>query len=776
MPTQIPQFDPFPQRQSDGAQFAPNVDAYFRQQNDTFIPAANALVTEVNAAAEAIAGDVVSAENAESGAQAAEASAANSASAAANSASEAASSLEACLAASNFQGVYNAGTAYTLGQTVLYSGALWIALQSTTGNEPVSGSAYWSSIYVLTEKVDLPLPTLSLNAAIGEYLSKTGLEAPGKYTTPDDFTNIVSFTRSTPARYPSGESQLAEQNLIRRSQEFDLNGSWINNGATNNADQAVAPDGTTTADEVIETADNSLHADYSNGSNNTFPTTSGETYTGSMFLKKGDGASAPDWIQLNFAQVVSGNTEYVNFDIANGVVGTASGATGSITDYGNGWFRCAITVVASVTGSNGRFGMHLTNNNDALGRNPTYAGSTDANVFVWGAQVEQRDYASDYTPTTDQPITRYQPNVYKTAAIDEPRFAHNLDGTVRGLMVEQSRTNLLTWSNDFSNGFWAKSGVSVIQNSPSPFDGGTAFKVIPNAGSPLNELRANVSVVAGTTYVINIVVSAAEYPQVLVSFGAAGGTFSSESAVFDLTSGVATSGGIESLGGGFYSCSLSAVASSTGTALIRFATPYSNDTNVIGDGYSGIYIAHAGLYEGSKPLAPIVTEGSTVTQGVEVAQVTLSQPPFSDASEVSAFADFEFPNKNKSFGRVFGFQTAVTPVVESLALFDSTSAGVPIRVFAKDINGDLSYAATSVQGASTPKQRVGVRVARESLYIVNDAGGEATVVPTGGAMAPPAVLNIGSERGVSNFLNGYIKDLKIFPVALTDEQLKALTA
>jgi len=73
--------------------------------------------------------------------------------------------------------------------------------------------------------------------------------------------------------------------------------------------------------------------------------------------------------------------------------------------------------------------------------------------------------ALDYVPTTDQPITKYQPNIYKEAAIDEPRIAYNLDGTIRGLMVEESRTNLFDYS-DVSSG--TAEQISLGAEIPGP--------------------------------------------------------------------------------------------------------------------------------------------------------------------------------------------------------------------------------------------------------------------------------------------------------------------
>ena len=46
----------------------------------------------------------------------------------------------------SFQGVYSAVTAYTVGQTVSYSGLLYVCSQSGTGQQPDTATTYWTDI------------------------------------------------------------------------------------------------------------------------------------------------------------------------------------------------------------------------------------------------------------------------------------------------------------------------------------------------------------------------------------------------------------------------------------------------------------------------------------------------------------------------------------------------------------------------------------------------------------------------------------------------------
>lgn len=121
-------------------------------------------------------------------------------------------------------------------------------------------------------------------------------------------------------------------------------------------------------------------------------------YTFSTHLKKGDGANAPDIMQLSYAN------GYGNFNITTGVA-TASGSVfgASMVDAGSGWWRCIIsgsTTGGGAAGSNNPFAyIGFVNNNATASLRPTYsngAGATSRNVFVYGAQFEQSITASAY--------------------------------------------------------------------------------------------------------------------------------------------------------------------------------------------------------------------------------------------------------------------------------------------------------------------------------------------------------------------------------------------
>ncbi len=195
-------------------------------------------------------------------------------------------------------------------------------------------------------------------------------------------------------------------NLLTYSQQFDT--TWAKAQATVTANSTVAPDGTTTADTLLDTAVSNIH--YINQTVTGSP--SGVTYTVSAYLK----ASTLGYATLGLSDISSGSLYAVAvFNLSSGTVAT-SGAAGtgysvtssSITSVGNGWYRCVATVVAGtsvaflktvvgcnktgvITGSAGGFESYLGNG---------------SGVFVWGAQLEAGAFATSYIPTVASQVTR----------------------------------------------------------------------------------------------------------------------------------------------------------------------------------------------------------------------------------------------------------------------------------------------------------------------------------------------------------------------------------
>jgi len=160
-------------------------------------------------------------------------------------------------------------------------------------------------------------------------------------------------------------------NYIDKSEEFET-ASWSENRlVTITDDSFIAPDGSATATEIVETTANDSHF-----LAQTLSVTAGDYFI-SAYVKKRD----YDWVQLS----TGGDTSrYANFNISTGATGNASGISDLvIQDKGNGWYR----IGGKLTTSSTSFNYFITLiQSDVASRFQTYTG-TDKGQYIWGAQA-----------------------------------------------------------------------------------------------------------------------------------------------------------------------------------------------------------------------------------------------------------------------------------------------------------------------------------------------------------------------------------------------------
>lgn len=189
-------------------------------------------------------------------------------------------------------------------------------------------------------------------------------------------------------------------NLCQRSEDI-ASAPWSTGAASTAANQTGAPDGAVTADSLAETNTNAQHYIL-----NASPVTLGVAYTASLFIKKGNGATAPDWVVFGFIAAAFG-TARAAFNVQTGSFGSSTGITStSVVQYPNGWWRITVTATAAATSVSGGLLLNFSQNANISASIPGYTGQTTSNVFVWGAQFEAGSSATSYIPTTSASVVR----------------------------------------------------------------------------------------------------------------------------------------------------------------------------------------------------------------------------------------------------------------------------------------------------------------------------------------------------------------------------------
>ena len=246
-------------------------------------------------------------------------------------------------------------------------------------------------------------PKLNLNFARAKALDPRitfTRASTGTYVGAD---GLIKTAASNAARFdhdPStGESlgllvEEARTNLLTYSEQFD-NAAWSKADATITANSTVAPDGTTTADALIENTANASHnirtIDFG-GSINT-------AYSFSVFVK----AAGRTFVSLVYGQSTAWGNQQARFNLALGTIAYQTGVnSASIKAYPNGWYQISITGTRNATAA-ASYAYIFVQNGDNYN---SYTGDGISGVYIWGAQVEAGAFPTSYIPTVASTVTR----------------------------------------------------------------------------------------------------------------------------------------------------------------------------------------------------------------------------------------------------------------------------------------------------------------------------------------------------------------------------------
>lgn len=383
------------------------------------------------------------------------------------------------------------------------------------------------------------------------------------------FSDIITFSRASNATRigPNGLVQYAPHNLLTYSEDFS-NAAYTSARLTIIANSIASPNGTVTADTLLETATTGAHSIYQ-----AFTSSSGFQYSGSVYVK----VNGRSIVRLKlFATAVVYEVEF-DLSLQTSITRAGSG-TPTLSSVGNGWFRLSASATATGSGT-GYFEVILC---DAA-NSASYAGDTSKGIYVWGAQLSVGPLPLDYTPTT-------------SAAVYGPRFDFDpVTLAARGLLIEESRTNLVTYSEQFNNVAWIKLNASVTANAATSPDGTvSADLLIPDTSNNQHGVYQALGATAGVPYTQSVFAKAAGYNWLFMTEG----NNVTAQASFNLATGVvgtvvgtgSPSATITALGNGWYRCTLTYTPiATTQNVQVRAANADAGPT-FIGNGTSGIYI------------------------------------------------------------------------------------------------------------------------------------------------------------------------------------------
>ena len=381
----------------------------------------------------------------------------------------------------------------------------------------------------------------------------------------------------------------------------------------------------------------------------------------------------------------------------------------------------------------------------------------------------------------------------QSAAINAPRFDHDpVTGVCKGLLMEESRTNLVTHSDQFNNIAWSKNGSIITENATASPDGtvnaertteqsgtstrfGTFFTITPALSTAAYTFSVFIKNASGSRFARIVLNADAPTTFACVDVNPSTGQISQT-----LNSSVsAVSSSSVAAGDGWWRVSITATlpARYVTIALITGSSvPAGVDfgyQSYTGNGTSGIFIWGAQLEAGSFPTSYIPTTTASVVRSADVCSIT-----------GSAFSGFYNQPEGTLFADVTPQSVDQISVVVGVNTFSSTRSHFIYKINSAINAAGKRWGAQTVNdaGAQTAIPTLtDVAISRTRLaysYKLNDFAfvyaGVIVGTDTIGTIPVPTAMRIGS-RDDGLYINGHIASVRYYKKRLLNAKLQAIT-
>ena len=408
-----------------------------------------------------------------------------------------------------------------------------------------------------------------------------------------------------------------------------------------------------------------------------------------------------------------------------------------------------------------------------------------------GSTLAYNDENGNYKPlpftfTRSTSATRVnKEGLIEVVTNDRPRidYTDTSDGV---LLLEKAATNLITYSEDFSQSIWTKSNSSITSNSVISPDGTlNASTLTDNTVNGIHRLRDSISLSASTNYSLSVFAKKGTLSNIQLALINTLNS-STSSRVFDLENGALgeslISGGtlsnskITDYGNGWFKCEITSQLNSTpNTYQITLATKSCGNATTVsqvtydGDGSGNVYLYGAMIEQNSFASSYIPTQGSAVTRVAETASGAGNSEVFND-SEGVLFADIAANQETNSANARINIHNG--SATEMVRLGYTTSQNQIIAVIVA--NGGVQAAPSTIVSNITLYNKCAIKYkANDFALWVN--GFEVGTDSSGTTPSGLNELSFEKHDGVEDFY-GKTKEIGYYNTALTDLELETLTS
>ena len=333
----------------------------------------------------------------------------------------------------------------------------------------------------------------------------------------------------------------------------------------------------------------------------------------------------------------------------------------------------------------------------------------------------------------------------KSAASDVPRIDFS-DSTNGVLLLEKAATNLVTYSEDFSNAAWAKSNSSVVSGFTSPNGDASAFELIIQSSNGYLLEQISYSAVTGQSVTASIFAK-----NEITGFLAFGGATVAGTDVYS----------IEDYGNGWFRHTTTRTFTTTFVGSIQFIIYGQVGNNVIfgaqlEQGYATSYIPSL--------------SGSATTRLADVCNNSGSAQDFNSEEGVLYIQAKVKSDSNSSINSI-GISNGTDSNRLSIIMYGNSDL----------IRANMNVSSVSqfdfLQYGNNPEQYYKIAVSykqNDCKIFINGVKVGVDISATMPSLGTFDRLNLDIGNNLYDFY-GKVKDLQVFTEAKSDEQLAALT-
>jgi len=344
--------------------------------------------------------------------------------------------------------------------------------------------------------------------------------------------------------------------------------------------------------------------------------------------------------------------------------------------------------------------------------------------------------------------------VLEQVPANQPRFDYDpVTRALKGLLVEEQRTNLILQSSDFNSAAWIRAAGITFSTDGTLAPDGSLMQLATLSGTNNHNINQTLSaaLTVGTTYTLTVFVRAK------------GALFPFQLAYYD---------GSTALNGVLITPDTIGATqrlSFTFTPSVAATTP---QVRLVGFGQGGdgsqIYMWGGQLEVGAFPTSYIPTTSAQVTRAADVASVNTLSPWF-NPDEGTLFVEASSPALMDGVGR------------RAASLFQDNTNYMSLNrtntgLISTDVVTGGSGQFTSLAAAVANNAIFRVALAYATNDTINAVNGAVSSPDTAVVLPAPRSLQIGQRGANQGIWNGHIRRIRYWPRRLFDNELQRITA